>query len=283
MKQQSPVFPASHFVAADSPSFRAKRSNFTLIELLIVIAIIAILAGILLPALTRARERAYSIHCVNNLKQIGLGLAQYTGDFTFFPWSQDEDQTLPGTTKKGRWWNLLTGLSNDGIRIGSPYLPIYRQHSSVNGSYLGLRCPKHAEQRTEESGGPLPSHYIVVGSSSKLWYADGAVGITGPLEVGPAGVVSPERVKKPAAKVGVIEYQVNRNEAGRGVITDGRYLFNYSNNEENYIGPVHGRDAGALYVDGHAGMLDAVSELNAAGGNRDVEIWKKYFATNINE
>lgn len=282
MKQQSPVFPASHFVAADSPSFRAKRSNFTLIELLIVIAIIAILAGILLPALTRARERAYSIHCVNNLKQIGLGLAQYTGDFTFFPWPQDETQTLPGTTEKGRWWNLLTGLSNAGIRIGSSYLPIYRQHSSVNGSYLGLRCPKHAEQRTE-NGGPLPSHYIVVGSSAKLWYADGAVGITGPLEVGPAGVVSPERVKKPAAKVGVIEYQVNRNEAGRGVITDGRYLFNYSNNEENYIGPVHGRDAGALYVDGHAGMLDAVSELNAAGGNRDVEIWKKYFATNINE
>ena len=281
MKQQSPVFPASHFVAADSPSFRAKRSNFTLIELLIVIAIIAILAGILLPALTRARERAYSIHCVNNLKQIGLGLAQYTGDFTFFPWPQDATQTLPGTTEKGRWWNLLTGLSDSGVRIGSSYLPIDRQHSSVNGSYLGLRCPKHAEQRTE-NGGPLPSHYIVVGSSSTLWYADGAVGITGPLKVGPAGVVSPERVKKPAAKVGVIEYQADRNEAGLGVITDGRYLFN-SSSTSNLVGPVHERNTGALYVDGHAGMLDAVSELNAAGGSREVEIWKKYFATNINE
>lgn len=280
MKQQSSVFPASHSVAADSPSFRAKRSNFTLIELLIVIAIIAILAGILLPALNRARERAYSIHCVNNLKQIGLGLAQYTGDFTFFPWPQDA-QILPGTSEVGRWWNLMTGLSDSGIRIGSPYLPIYRQHNFVNGSYLGLRCPKHAEQRTEH-GGPLPSHYIVVGSSSKLWYADGAVGITGPLEVGPAGVVSPERVKKPAAKVGVIEYQADRNEAGLGVITDGRYLFNPSSTE-NKIGPVHGRDAGALYVDGHAGMLDAVSELNAASDSRGVEIWKKYFATNINE
>ena len=281
MKQQSSVFPASHSVAADSPSFRAKRSNFTLIELLIVIAIIAILAGILLPALNRARERAYSIHCVNNLKQIGLGLAQYTGDFTFFPWPQDVTQILPGTSEEGRWWNLMTGLSDSGIRIGSPYLPIYRQHSSVNGSYLGLRCPKHAEQRTEH-GGPLPSHYIVIGSSSSLWFADGAVGITGPLAAGQAGVVSPERVKKASAKVGVIEYQLNRNEGGVGYISDGRYLFNPSSTE-NKIGPVHGRDAGALYVDGHAGMLDAVSELNAADDNREVEIWKKYFATNINE
>ncbi|PQV62581.1 hypothetical protein B1R32_12819 [Abditibacterium utsteinense] len=58
-----------------------KKLGFTLIELLVVIAIIAILAAILFPVFGRARENARRSSCQSNLKQIGLGILQYTQDF----------------------------------------------------------------------------------------------------------------------------------------------------------------------------------------------------------
>jgi prepilin-type N-terminal cleavage/methylation domain-containing protein/prepilin-type processing-associated H-X9-DG protein len=69
----------------DAVSKQTRRSAFTLIELLVVIAMITILASLLLPVLLHAKVAARAAHCQSNLRQIGMGLHMYLGDFSKYP------------------------------------------------------------------------------------------------------------------------------------------------------------------------------------------------------
>ena len=87
-----------------------RRCGFTLLELLVVVAIIAILAAILFPVFSRARENARRSSCQSNLKQIGLGLYQYLQDYdeimprSYYGTSSGADKT---TSPKYKWMDAI--------------------------------------------------------------------------------------------------------------------------------------------------------------------------------
>ena len=115
-------------------NFISKRGAFTLIELLVVIAIIAILAAILFPAFARARENARRASCSSNLKQIGLGILQYTQDYDEkFPFARNFGAGSPAQN----WGQAIFPYVKSNQLFACP-------SNTDNNNYMGNSSPPPA-------------------------------------------------------------------------------------------------------------------------------------------
>lgn len=249
--------------AASNPGARA----FTLIELLVVIAIIAILAAMLLPALAKAKKKAQQTFCINNAKQLGLGMILYLGDNNDIYAGAGSNGTYGPHLEDWIYWRTAPNIPTvNGVVMTLDKSPVIRVLGTGASTNL-FRCPADIDDkdRVTYAQGGLPYYYsyeftsynvdgntspgllTIIDGSNKAWYSKAS------------------NVKNPATKLmcvepvttlnSVDEPAIEKTLGSTWVVQSGRWEpfspGNYTT-PHNFLSIRHGKKTSdACFADGH--------------------------------
>ncbi len=246
----------------------SRRAAFTLIELLVVIAIIAILAAMLLPALSRAKQKGQQAYCISNVKQLGLGMTIYIGDNNDTYAGAGSANTYGPKLEDWIYWRLSPNMATiNGVLMTLDKSPLIRVLGTGASTNL-FRCPTDISDKdrvAHAQAGDGPYCYSYEFTSYNVTSSGASPGFTTIITGGKNYYFKSTSVRNPAAKMMGVEPvasltptdepDIERALGSTWVVQCGRWQpFGTDppyTTPHNFLTIRHGKRSDSVFADGH--------------------------------